>query len=346
TIAALAGTGGAAAMLALLPSLDRLGQPPEVTAIVGGYWAAMSLILIPYTVFYALKGLFDAVDAPWIGVGLAFVAVALNVPANWLLIHGIGGWQGFGLLGAGLASLLSQTVSLLLGWVVLRRAAVVGGARGPARGLREERRAQWREGAAIALGYVGEGGAFALTGLMMGWFGAQALAANQIVTSVGVVLYMAPLGVSIAVSIRVGQALGAAERRRLRTIGLAALAVTSGWMAAVMTTVLLGGAAISDALSDDPEVVALAATLFVIVAAMQLGDGVQGAMLGAARGMEDNRVPVAITLCCYWLLALPAGYALGVRAGLGPGGVWIGYGAGLAVAAVAVTWRFFAKARR
>ncbi|MEM1314664.1 MAG: MATE family efflux transporter [Pseudomonadota bacterium] len=344
-IGAAAGAGAAALMLALLPTLEWLGQPPEVAAIVGGYWAAMSVILIPYAVFYALKGLFDAIDAPWIGVALAFFAVALNVPANWVLIHGVGGWQGFGLLGAGLASLLSQTASLALGWIVLRKAAITADARGPMRLYGEERRAQWREGSAIAIGYVGEGGSFALTGLMMGWFGAQALAANQIVTSVGVVLYMVPLGVSIAVSIRVGQAIGAEARARLRRIGLAALAVIVGWMAAVMTAVLLGGGAISAALSDDAEVVALATSLFVVIAAMQIGDGVQGAMLGACRGMEDNRTPVAITLACYWLLALPAAYGLGFHTELGPPGVWIGYSAGLVVAATAITWRFFATAR-
>ena len=94
----------------------------------------------------------------------------------------------------------------------------------------------------------------------------------------------------------------------------------------------------------DGEVVTLAAALFVIVAALQIGVGVQGAMLGAARGMEDNRTPVAITLVCYWLLALPLAYALAFEGGFGPGGVWIGYGAGLALAAATLTWRFFTRA--
>ncbi|MDP5359438.1 MAG: MATE family efflux transporter, partial [Paracoccaceae bacterium] len=89
-------TIGAGLMLSLRPALHLLGQPPEVIALLGGYWTAMSLFLIPFTVFYALKGLFDAIDAPWVGVGLAFLGVVVNVPANWLLIHGIGSWEGWG----------------------------------------------------------------------------------------------------------------------------------------------------------------------------------------------------------------------------------------------------------
>lgn len=343
-VATVTGVIGAGLMLATRPALGLIGQPEEVIAVVGGYWTAMSLLLIPYSMFYALKALFDAVDRPWLGVGLAFVAVVVNVPANLVLIQGIGGWPGLGLLGAGVASLLSQTVPLILAWVIWKRAKSTYVSRQPKQHTRKELSVQFKEGSAIAIGYVGEGGAYAVAGLMMGWFGAVALAANQIVASIGGVLYMVPLGISIAVSIRIGQAIGAEERARLVTIGKAALLVIVTWMTLVMIGILLGRRGIADLLSDDPEVVALAASMFLVVAAMQIADGVQGTMLGAARGMMDNRVPVAITLVCYWVLALPLGYVLGFVLDLGPNGVWIGYGVGLAIAAISLTRRYFVMA--
>lgn len=345
TVAVVMGCLGAALMYLLQGTMAHIGQPPEVIAIMGGYWTAMSVMMIPFTVFYALKALFDAIDRPWVGVGLAFLAVFLNIPANWLLIHGFGDWQGLGLLGAGLASLLSECVSLLLAVVIWLRADMTRAARQPAPPDPREMRVQLREGATIAAGYVGEGGAYAMVSLMMGWFGAAALAANQIVGSVSGVLYMVPLGVSIAVSIRVGQAIGADERDRLPLIGGSGILVIVGWMAFVITGLLLGGGALAQALSDDAPVVELATGLFLIVAAMQIADGVQGAMLGASRGMTDNRVPVVITLFCYWVLALPVGYWLGFALGLGPYGVWIGYGMGLGLAAIWLTVRFFVKVR-
>lgn len=345
-VAAVAGVLGAALMVSLKPLLPMIGQPPEVIAAARGYWIVMSGFLIPFVLFYTLKGLFDAIDQPWIGVGLAFLAVALNIPANWVLIHGVGDWPGLGLLGAGLASLLSETVSLVLAWIIWRRAAMTRAARMPVARTTSETRVQLREGAAIAAGYVGEGGAYAVVGLMMGWFGAAALAANQIVSSVSAVLYMVPMGVSVSVSLRVGQAIGAGERFRLTRIGTAALVMIVGWMALVMMGVLLAGGALSEALSDDPEVVALATSMFIVVALMQIADGVQGTMLGASRGMTDNRVPVMITLVSYWIVALPVGYGLGFAAGLGPNAVWAGYGLGLAIAATLITRRFFARAHQ
>ncbi|MFK7762150.1 MAG: MATE family efflux transporter [Roseobacter sp.] len=342
-VATMTGVIGAGLMVALRPALDLLGQPPEVTAIIGGYWTTMSLLLIPYAMFYALKGLFDAIDRPWLGVGLAFIAVAVNVPANYVLIHGVGDWSGLGLLGAGLASLLSQILPLILALIILQRATGFANARRRGAFTSTELWLQLKEGTTIAIGYVAEGSAYALVGLMMGWFGAVALAANQIVASVGAVLYMVPLGVSIAISIRIGQAIGAEERHRLPVIGRAALAVIISWMSVVMVGILFGGPTLSALLSSDPEVVALAGAMFIVVAAMQVADGVQGAMIGATRGMMDNRVPVVITLVSYWIIGLPLGYILGFVMEFGPNGVWIGYGIGVAIAATLVSGRFFSK---
>ncbi|MGR3615108.1 MAG: MATE family efflux transporter [Paracoccaceae bacterium] len=344
-VSAVAGVIGAVLMLLMRPWLGWIGQPQAVTELLVGYWTTMSLLLIPFTVFYALKALFDAIDRPWWGVGLAFVAVALNVPANFLLIHGFAGWPGLGLLGAGLASLLSETASLVLALWILR--ALQQRRRGLARAPVQwsEVLVQLKEGSVIAVGYVGEGGAYAVAGLLMGWFSAEALAAHQIVSAVGGVLYMVPLGVSIAVSIRVAQAIGGNARQRLSQIGLASLLLIISWMGLVVLSILLGREWMSLKLSSDPAVVSLAISMFLVIAAMQIGDGIQGVMLGAARGMMDNRIPVMITLITYWAMALPIGCALGFHLGLGPNGVWIGYGIGVALAGVALTYRFFVKAR-
>lgn len=72
---------------------------------------------------------------------------------------------------------------------------------------------------------------------------------------------------------------------------------------------------------------------------MQLADGVQSISLGALRGLLDSRWPTRVSLACCWGLALPAAWVLSQPLGLGPAGVWWGFGAGLAVAAAALTHR-------
>jgi MATE family multidrug resistance protein len=150
---------------------------------------------------------------------------------------------------------------------------------------------------------------------------------------------------SAATAIRVGQAIGAGERDRLRPVATAAMSLVSGWMILVTAGLVLFGGTVAGALSEDPAVVALATAMFVIVALIQVADGIQSTALGALRGFTDFRWPTAFTLACYWLLALPLAAALGLFADLGPLGVWAGYGTGIVLAAVVLPLRFWRLTR-
>jgi MATE family multidrug resistance protein len=337
TLALCTGSAGAAIMGAVFFALPLLGQPPEVLAILGPYWAAMSALLIPATMIMAIAQVLNAVDRPWTAAGFAFVGVILNVPLNFVLIWGIGDWPGLGLLGAGLASLGAESVACLLALAWLSATGRLR--RGTARPGLLPRLA--RDGVPLGIGYMGEGAAFALVGVLLGLFGAAALASNQIVQAVGGVLYMLPLGMAAAVTIRIGQAIGGGEEARLRPIARAALGVVTGWMVFVTVALILLGGTVADALSDDPAVVQLATAMFVVVALIQVADGIQSTAYGALRGMTDYRVPTAITLCTYWLFALPLAGTLGFAADLGPLGVWGGYGLGIVIAAILLPLRFW-----
>lgn len=340
-VGALAGAGMAAAF----PLLAHLGQPPEVLAVLRPYWMAVAAIPVPFTLLYLIKNLYDAVGRPWTGAGFALLGAAVNVPLNWALIHGIGGWPGLGLLGAGIASVLAECAALLAAWAHWRTRPSMAPWRAPAPASRRLALAQLREGAPLAVAYAGEGMSWSIAGLMMGWFGTAALAASQIVNSVASVIYMLPLGMAAAVGLRVGAAIGAGRARRVRAIGAGAILAVTGWMALMTGAIVVLRRPVAGALSDDPAVVATAAAMFLTVAAMQVADGVQSTALGALRGMSDTAVPSGITLLAYWPVALPAAWAVGFPLGLGPPGVWIGYGAGLGLAAAALTARFLALSR-
>ncbi|MEM6826297.1 MAG: MATE family efflux transporter [Pseudomonadota bacterium] len=335
--------GGVAAliMVGIYPLLGPLGQPEEVLAVLLPYWLSMAFWMVPFTLFFGTKALFDAVDWPWSAVGLSYLGVLFNVPANYLFIHVL----GLGVLGAGLASILSQCVSLLAALLVLSRAA----------GLREFRqsvtvawsdvRAQLKDALPLCLGYAGEGGAYAIVGLMMGWLGAEALAAHQIVNALAGLAYMIPLGMAGAASIRIGEAFGAGSRERLRPILKSAFALVTLWQGMAAVLFVTFGRTMAEAMSNDPAVIDLAVTLFIIVALLQVADGIQGTALGGLRGMSDMTRPTLITLVAYWPLALPASFVLGFTLEVGAVGIWLGYTLGLVVAAIALPWRFWAISR-
>lgn len=337
----LGGSGAALVMMALYPLLGPLGQPKEVLAILLPYWMSMAIWIVPFTLFFGLKALFDAVGRPWTAVVLSYLGVLFNVPANYAFIHIL----DLGILGAGLASILSQCTSLVAGIYVLIRAPGLAAFRQRVTFAWADVWSQAKDALPLCLGYAGEGGAYAVVGLMMGWLGAEALAAHQIVNALAGLAYMIPLGMAGAASIRVGLAVGAGSQERLRPILKASFVMVTLWQAVAAIVFIAAGRVLAETMSDDPAVVDLAVTLFFIVALLQVADGVQGTALGALRGMSDMNLPTIITLTAYWPLALPASYALGFLFDLGAVGVWIGYTLGLVVAAVALPLRFWALTR-
>jgi MATE family multidrug resistance protein len=143
------------------------------------------------------------------------------------------------------------------------------------------------------------------------------------------------------VSIRIGQAMGGGQAGRLRAILKAGLMIVTVWQSLIAILFAAFGATFAGWLSQDAEVIALAAVLFIAVAILQVVDGIQSTTLGALRGMMDNRVPTLLTLIGYWPIALPAAYTIGFVLGHGALGVWMGYTIGIAIAATVLPWRFW-----
>ena len=340
------GVASMVAMVAVLPLLSLAGQPPEVLAVIGPYWITMAAVLIPYSINLVFKQLLDAVDRPWTGVAIMFVAVVVNVPLNYALIHGSWGFPRLGLTGAAVATLVSEGFSLVAFFAYWRFAPAMAGLRRAVRLHRHGFAEQSREGVPMGLQYLAEGGALAVAGVMIGLLGATALAANQIVFSVASVLYMLPLGMAGAVGIRIAQVLGAGEAWRVQPIGLTAMGLVTVWTVLFTTVLVVAGGDIAAAFVEDRAVIAVATAMFLAVGVMQVFDGIQSVSLGALRALLDNRWPTAVTLTAYWLLALPFGWLLAIPLGFGAAGFWAGFALGLAVAALLLLTRFLRTGAR
>lgn len=336
----LVGVAGAAAMLACWPVLPWLGQPQEVLAIMFPYWVAMSLVMLPYSVLTVFKATFEAVDRPWLGTAFAFLAVAINVPLNYALIWGLGPLPALGLTGAGIASLVAECLALGAAWLFwasarsMRRLRLRRGISGA------EIASVAREGAPLGLMYVAETGAMAVATLMIGTFGAVALAGNQVAMSVGGLLYMVPLGLAGAVAIRVAQERGAGNLAALRPVTWAALGLGTLWLAGAAVLLGVYGGTVAGWIADESEVIAVAATIFVVFSFSQVMDGVQSTMTGALRGLSDTGFPAVVSLLAYWVLGLPLGWVLAQQGGMGPAGIWAGFVIALGLAGLVLVWRF------
>lgn len=343
-LATLAGIAGALAMVALRFTLPYLGQPATVLEAITPYWLALSLSLIPFVLSMVFKQFYDAIDRPWIALGLTVVAVLANIGLNWLLIYGNLGFPRLGLTGAGIGSFLASCLGLGLMAAHYRFSQVSAPYRVPGVWSLAALRTQWHEGVPMAIQYILEGGAVAVAGIIIGWLGARQLAADQIVQSVTGILYMLPLGMAGAVSIRVSQAVGSNQRDRLPTITYTALGLVSIWALGFTGVLLLAGEDVAKLFVSDADLIATAGTIFVVFSLMQVFDGLQSVSLGALRGLLDNHWPTRVSLIGYWIIALPGALVGGPLLGGGAAGVWAGFALGLVIASVLLLrrlrWQF------
>lgn len=343
TIALVASGGGALVMAALATQLRLFGQPPEVIAEVQPYYLIIAASLVPTLLFQAFRQFGEALGRPWPPMLMMLGGVGLNVVLNWILIYGQFGAPAMGLEGAGWATLIARMagVVVILAW--LSRAAAFRVA-WPRVWFCDLRRARFREMLHLGVPAAGmllfESGAFSAAAIMMGWLGAVPLAAHQIALSCAAFTFMFPLGLSMAVSMRLGKAVGVGHHAALRPIGFGALVMSTLIMSAFAVTFAIAGRSLAAAFVEDTTVIELAARLLVVAAIFQLFDGGQVVGAGALRGLADVKIPAIITFAAYWLIALPGGYFLGVRGPLGPLGIWGALAAGLAFAAVFLALRF------
>jgi MATE family multidrug resistance protein len=197
-----------------------------------------------------------------------------------------------------------------------------------------------RVGAPIAVAIVLEVCMFSVATLMAGHFGAVAVAGHQVALMTSAVTFMVPLGLSMAVTVRVGRAVGQGNPAAIRRAGFAGFAVMAACQCVSCSLMFFASRPIAGIFTHVPAVIALGARLLTLVAVFQLADGTQTVAMASLRGMQDTRVPMLLAMLAYWLVGVPLGAWLAFGHGLGVPGIWMGLMAGLTLAAVLLTTRF------
>jgi MATE family multidrug resistance protein len=200
-------------------------------------------------------------------------------------------------------------------------------------------------GVAIAVTIVLEYGLFTAITFLMGILGTEFLAAHQTAYQTATVIYMVPLGMSYAVTARVGQWFGLQDcqgTRRAGYVGIASVATFMGLMAIVLIFYRqqVIGIYLDVHNPDNANIIRLAVPMLLISALAQLLDGIQRVAMGALYGMQDTRIPMLLSGFAFWGVGLTSGYLLGFLLNLQGIGLWIGQSIGVAVAGVFFVWRF------
>ncbi len=337
----LFGVGLFALLIATIPFLYMLDQPEAVVDMASPYLWVVGASLLPFMYFQGYKQLMEGLGRTREAMVITLLANVVNVILNYALIFGELGFPELGLLGAGWATLFSRVFMALVMVLYFNKSRIFEAYRTTTKGFKKKIfRKLMSMGVPMGFQYVFEVGAFSGAAIMIGWIGANALAAHQIAINLASISYMVASGFAAAATVRVGNQLGQRNFSTMRTAGFLSFGIVMLMMVCFALSFLAGKRFFPSLYIDNPEVIEIASSLIIIAAFFQLSDGVQVVGLGTLRALEDVKIPTLITLVAYWVIGLPGGYLFAFYGGFGVQGVWWGLSIGLFVAAVLLSVRF------
>jgi MATE family multidrug resistance protein len=329
--------------------IQYFDKPLEVQIQAVSYMKILGFSSLPLLLFQTYKQFIEGLSVMRPAMIITLSANIVNAFVNWLLIFGNLGFPAMELDGAGWATFASRVfMALALMTFVMNNKSF----------KRYDVSFHFKSinkkvikkilslGLPSGLQYFFEVGAFSFAVIMVGWLGTNQLAAHQIAISLASISFMVMLGISVAGSIRVGNAVGMKDIEETRRAGFTAQILGAAIMLVSGLIFIIFRNFLPTLYVSDEVVISYASSLLVIAALFQISDGVQAIGIGILRGLTDVKIPTAITFIAYWIVGLPVGYLLGFNFELGVQGVWIGLLLGLTTSAILLTLRFNLRSKQ
>lgn len=321
------------------------GQTPDINELAPQYLEILCWSALPLLLFLVMREYSDGLGFTKIAMYLTFGGLFLNIFLNYLLIYGNWGFPKLEVRGAALATLISRIVIMVIGFIYLRRAKVFQEYRPKIKLKTAEIGANvaniLKMGGPIALQTFAEWGGFAVSGIMVGWLGANQTAAHAAALSSAAFTYMLVSGLAIAGSIMVGNGYGEKNKTHiLKTSKVILFLIVS--IEIIFALIFLFGNKYISAMYDlSPKVEIFILPLLMLAALFQIADGLQAGAMYMLRGVKDVKWASAISVISYWFIGIPLSYFLGIYLKGNVYGIWTGFTAGLFIAAILGIWRFY-----
>ena len=334
-------------------AVQLLKIDPSLQDITTGYLHIILFAVPPFLLFQALRNYVEGLSYTKPAMVISFIGLLANIPLNWVFVYGKLGFPAMGGVGCGLATVIVYWImffSLFLYVLYTRKLKHYFLFTALFKPDFKQLWAIFKLGLPVAIAIFFEVTIFACVAILISPLGALIVAAHQIAINFSSMIYMLPLSISHAVSIRVGFNLGRSSNQGAKN------ACNAGFSIGVLLTILTASLTIIFRESiillytDNSEVMTLATTLVLFSALYQGVDAIQVIAGGALRGYKQMNAIFKRTFIAYWLVGLPVGYILGmtnlITAPLGASGFWIGITIGLATSAILLGQHLFKVQRK
>ncbi|HEX7964510.1 MAG TPA: MATE family efflux transporter [Gammaproteobacteria bacterium] len=341
-IAQLMGWSGFLVLRHTVAFMQAIHIEPELIPVTDGYLRALAWGMPGLCMYQVLRFTSEGVGRTRVLLAIACGALVVNGVLDYVLMYGKLGLPAMGATGTGYATAVTQ-------WLMFFGMLAYTARRAHYKPLQLFQGFDWPQaamlkellwlGVPIAVSIFMESSLFAGVGLMMGTLGTDIVAAHQIALNYASFVFMVPMSVALAISVRVGHALGRGDRHEARLAAFTGIGLCLCFEVLSALSMALLPHQIVDLYTRDAAVAGIAVGLLYMGAIMQISDGVQVSAMGALRGYKDTAVPTLVTVLAYWGVGFPLAWVFGIPLHLGPQAIWAGFIGGLTVAAVLLTVR-------
>lgn len=324
--------------------LRLMGAQPEVIKEGTIYTRIMLGGSIVIILLFLINGIFRGAGDAAMAMRSLWLASLINIFLCPLFIYGIGPWEGWGLMGAAIATTIGRGIG------VAYQCYHLFNGKGMIRLSRRHLKPDFkliRSMAGIASPatiqfLIGSGSWIVLTYIVSSTGGTEASAGYQVAIR-NVVFFILPAwGMSNAAATLVGQNLGAGKPDRAVKSVMLTAKYNAAFMAGVMFLFVFFARPIVDLFTNDIAVQVIAAKALRIIGLGYVCYGIGMVMIQALNGSGDTKTPTWINFVCFWLFQIPLAFILAKPFGLGPLGSFIAIPVAETLIAV-VAWWYFRK---
>jgi multidrug resistance protein, MATE family len=351
--AILAAIAAATGLNQVDPVLHLLKMEPNPAAITSGYLFAFSMGIPAILLIIALRGLTDGLGHTRIIMVFTLISTAINTPLNYILIFGKLGMPAMGGVGCGWATTIANWIALIALWIYIHRAAAFRHYHLWSQRMRpqlQQFKDLLRLGVPIGFTIFVEATMFSVIALLLAPLGSIVVAGHQIALNIVSVLFMVPLSLGMALTLRISFLIGAQQHDSVRLLARSSIVLALIIALSFATFLLFNRAVLAGWYTTDNAVLVMAIQLLFFGAIFQMADVIQVSCISALRGFKDTRIPMFIMLFSFWVIGIPLGYSLTfndwITEPMGAAGFWVGLTAGLAHAAAWLIFRLMWISRK
>lgn len=304
--------------------IDFLKLTPEISPHVVDFLQITSFSLFPAFVYQATKDYLQAngyTIAP--NVIILFFNI-VNVLLNILFMFGYGSFEGYGIKGAAIATLLCRFMMAIVVFLYMKSVMKFVRKRN-----NQTIKTILRLGSPISFTILCEVLIFTVVTILVGGMSLVAGAAQSLVINITSLTFMIPLALGSAISVLIGEQFGKKSLPGIKRLSTGAMTLTLVLQILFAIIYLTIPNQVMGLVTKDEAVILYGATLLFWVGIFQIPDGLQVVLSGVMRGLNETKIPMFLGLVSYWVIGLPIGVYLAYTDKMEARGLWIGLAIGL-----------------